>query len=200
MGTGETIALPRPGEAGGQPGGGMETSPDRAGVSGPRSEAAERVKTYLRAAGLSDEACLDRATEAMLGLAVAEQPEGDAEGLPQRAVTIAMRSVEQWLDGLVASSADGSSSAGARGLAAWRLRGLLGQHPEAFLDRGDVPDAVRRAIEGAVTPILPEGRPAYMVPQPLGSLPPVLRSDFWHDMGRRARWFWRTTVTTLIGE
>lgn len=160
---------------------------------------AERLATYFRALGLSDERCLAKAAQVTLAQLAAGAMDARAEDLPRCAVEAAVQLATQWLDALVVSAPGATDASTARGLALWRLRGPLGRHPEAFLKRDALPDDFRRAMESAAAPIVPERKPAPMVPQQLGDLPFVLRFASWHRLGCRIASFWQRARTTFTG-
>jgi hypothetical protein len=146
-----------------------------------RTAARLRVIAYFRCVGLCDEAALEEASRAVLDRTESVWSADEPVEFEARAIALATDEVEQWLDDL-AAQAPPEVADDVRGQLAWRVRESLKQHPEAFLKRNDLPEALGQAIRAAAIPIVPDRHSQAMAPQQFGELPFMLRARFWRGL------------------
>jgi hypothetical protein len=174
---------------------GLDVSPIPPAQASSVDQGDERAALYLRTLGLVDEKRLAEVTRAILGASESDGREPAGGARSESPLEVAMRLGDAWAERCCA----GPPASASHALAAWRLRRLLGSHPQAFLESGDIPDQLRKAVERPEAWVVPGSRPARMTSESLGDLPPALRSDVWLSLGRRASSVWQTLLMTLAG-
>ncbi len=138
------------------------------GPLSPRDLAAERLADYFRSVGLRDDRFLQEAVSGVMQATDENRSGPKTEDYVRDVMEAAIRDFQQWLDHLVSATRDQTGGRVARGCVAWRLRRLLGDHPEAFLKQEGLPDGFREALLDAAVPVLPEPNPFPMAPQNIG--------------------------------
>ena len=141
----------------------------------PEAElAVRRVTVYFQSLGLRAENAAGWAERIVRDVRDNDRPMGDelvapAGGCSGRAMDRAMSRVDEWLAWIVASYPDPGDDLAAQ--LKWHLRPVLERHPESFLQTGDLPEDLHRAVRQATRPILPPSIPAVMPAQSFGDLP-----------------------------
>ncbi len=151
---------------------------NRQDESSRTAEPVARVGAYLRSLGLPADRAEERA-RAVVGRFA--QADAAAEGVAGQALAQLRSEFEAWLGYLCEASCDGTPRC--PGLLAAHVRAVLHGNPDLFLRRGNLPEPLRLAVKAASLAPLPEEAPAAMPAQPLGGLPPLLRSGFWRGVG-----------------
>ncbi|HWC90213.1 MAG TPA: hypothetical protein VG433_11170, partial [Pirellulales bacterium] len=146
----------------------------------------ERVLAeYLRSWGLRDPAviaqcCRRWSTESCQASSREATQEESPADLTSRAMRIAQREIDQWIDELSHRAlADDSDAQAARGMLAMRLQAVIDDHSASWLNHGNLPIGLTESLEAAAQRVVPDVCLARMLPQPLGELASPLKWSWW---------------------
>ncbi len=148
----------------------------------------ERVKAYLRCAGVEGEEFLDEISRRIVDEARSSSGSlpTKAEETNSRSISGAIAVLDRWLDDQLSRSGVPPSAA-ARSMLTWHLRAIRSAGGEAHLLQGALPGTLQHAVLACGLPVMPPSQPKPMPQQPFGELPVMLRGLFWRRLTYRLR-------------
>lgn len=163
-----------------------------------QASARERVRAYLRGAGVSDAALLDSLSRQIVDDAASA--DGSPTGtLSDEAIGRAIWTLDQWLD----YQFGGSSvpvDAVLRGSLIWELRAKQKADDRGFVLQDEPMEILRAGVRASAVPVVPPRLPRQMSQQPLGELPTMLQRSFWGMTWYRLEVYFRRVLRTLWGQ